>query len=72
MNIGNTYRAASNNYQANPAKQEQDPEQNLAALYGTDQVTIGQSSRGMAESLLLADCLSDVACTNFDKVCHGY
>ena len=47
-------------------------EPNLEALYGTDQVTIGQSERGLAEGLLLADCLGDVACVNMDKTCHGY
>ena len=71
MNINTSYNPiAAGRYQQSAAAPTSEP--SLESLYGTDQVTIGQSGRGLAEGLLLADCIGDAGCISMDKACHGY
>ncbi len=71
MNINTSYNAINAaRYQKSAAAPAGEP--TLESLYGTDQVTIGQSDRGLAEGLLLADCIGDAGCISMDKTCHGY
>jgi len=71
MNIS-THRAQVTTPQQRTQAQPSQQESQLSDLYGTDQVTLGESNRGLAENLLLADCLGEAACSGMDNICDTF
>lgn len=71
MNIS-TNRAQVTVSQQRTQAQTSPQQPQLSDFYGNDQVILGESNRGLAENLLLADCLGEAACSGMDNICDTF